>query len=118
MVADTVDIAAVGMTVATGPCEIRRRFCRLRFWARMIRPPTRRATRLPAKPAWAALALLVLSGPALGQAAPQPRGPAAIDAVKQRDQELDAIRAEQKKAAESARKLENEIDALGEDRRK
>jgi septal ring factor EnvC (AmiA/AmiB activator) len=42
----------------------------------------------------------------------------ALDALRQRDQELEAIRAEQKKAAESQTKLKEEIDAIGEDRRK
>ncbi len=47
-----------------------------------------------------------------------PRSPAAVDAIRQRDQELEAIRAEQKKAAEKETKLRAEIDTLGEDRRK
>ena len=38
--------------------------------------------------------------------------------LRQRDQELEAIRAEQKKAAETQAKLKEEIDAIGEDRRK
>lgn len=42
----------------------------------------------------------------------------ALDALRQRDQELEAIRAEQKKAAEAQAKLKEEIDAIGEDRRK
>ena len=42
----------------------------------------------------------------------------ALDALKQRDQELEAVRAEQKKAAETQAKLQEEIDAIGEDRRK
>jgi septal ring factor EnvC (AmiA/AmiB activator) len=42
----------------------------------------------------------------------------ALDALRQRDQELEAIRAEQKKAAETQARLKQEIDALGEDRRK
>ena len=42
----------------------------------------------------------------------------ALDALRQRDQELEAIRAEQKKAAETQAKLKDEIDAIGEDRRK
>jgi len=52
-----------------------------------------------------------------------PFGPASaqkptLDDVKQRDQELDALRAEQKKALESQKALRDEINALGEDRRK
>ena len=42
----------------------------------------------------------------------------ALDALRQRDQELEAIRTEQKKAAETQAKLKDEIDAIGEDRRK
>jgi len=42
----------------------------------------------------------------------------ALDALRQRDQELEAIRAEQKKAAETQAKLKQEIAAIGEDRRK
>lgn len=40
------------------------------------------------------------------------------DVLKQRDQELDALRTDQKKTLEGTRKLEDEIEALGEDRRK
>jgi septal ring factor EnvC (AmiA/AmiB activator) len=52
-----------------------------------------------------------------------PFGPASaqkptLDDVKQRDQELDAVRAEQKKALESQKALRDEINAIGEDRRK
>jgi len=51
-----------------------------------------------------------------------PFGPASaqkptLDDVKQRDQELDAVRAEQKKALESQKALRDEINAIGEDRR-
>ena len=41
-----------------------------------------------------------------------------LDALRKRDQEIEAIRAEQKKAAETAAKLKSEIDLIGEDRRK
>jgi len=41
-----------------------------------------------------------------------------LDALRQRDQELEAVRIEQKKAAETQAKLKEEIDAIGEDRRK
>lgn len=52
-----------------------------------------------------------------------PFGPASaqkptLDDVKQRDQELESVRAEQKKALESQRALRDEINAIGEDRRK
>jgi len=42
----------------------------------------------------------------------------ALDALRQRDHELEAIRTEQRKAAETQNKLKEEIDAIGEDRRK
>jgi septal ring factor EnvC (AmiA/AmiB activator) len=42
----------------------------------------------------------------------------ALDALRQRDQDLEAIRTEQKKAAEIQGKLKDEIEAIGEDRRK
>ena len=46
--------------------------------------------------------------------APKP----SLDDVRQHDQELDAIRAEQKKALESQKKLRDEIDAISADRAK
>jgi septal ring factor EnvC (AmiA/AmiB activator) len=42
----------------------------------------------------------------------------ALDALRQHDQEIEAIRLEQRKAAELQAKLKEEIDAIGEDRRK
>ena len=54
--------------------------------------------------------LLLLSVPAAAQS--------ALDTLRQRDQELEAIRSEQKKAAGTQAKLKDEIDAIGEDRRK
>lgn len=73
----------------------------------------------------AGLAALVLA-PALAiafphQAAAQSEPAHAIspaELIKQRDKELEAVRAEQKKAAETEKKLRSEIDRLGEDRRK
>jgi septal ring factor EnvC (AmiA/AmiB activator) len=50
--------------------------------------------------------------------APEMRGSVDADSLKSRDRELEAVRAEQRRAAETARKLEQEIDAIGEDRRK
>jgi len=41
-----------------------------------------------------------------------------VDALKQRDQELEAVRAEQKKAAEHEAELKREIEQIGADRRK
>jgi septal ring factor EnvC (AmiA/AmiB activator) len=43
---------------------------------------------------------------------------AAADALKQKEQELEAIRLQQQKALDSQRKLRREIEVLGEDRRK
>ncbi|HEX4555920.1 MAG TPA: peptidoglycan DD-metalloendopeptidase family protein [Xanthobacteraceae bacterium] len=67
----------------------------------------------------AACALALPFGPASAQkltldSAQKP----TLDDVKQRDQELDAVRAEQKKALESQKALRDEINAIGEDRRK
>jgi septal ring factor EnvC (AmiA/AmiB activator) len=44
--------------------------------------------------------------------------PAGLDTLKQRDQELATIRADQKRAVENEAKLRREIDAIGDDRRK
>jgi septal ring factor EnvC (AmiA/AmiB activator) len=69
----------------------------------------------------AALTLGLLLGEANFQALAQtaPKSPKLdLEAIKQRDQELDALRAEQKKSAETTRKLEDQIDVLGEGRRK
>ncbi len=49
---------------------------------------------------------------------PALRGSVDVDVLKQRDQELEAIQAERKKAAETEAKLRGEIEAIGEDRRK
>ncbi len=48
----------------------------------------------------------------------QAAGGTKPDALKQRDRELDAARAEQKKAADAQKKLRTEIEQLGADRRK
>jgi septal ring factor EnvC (AmiA/AmiB activator) len=58
-------------------------------------------------------------GLALAVALAVPAGAqSALDALRQRDQELEAVRSEQKKAAETQAKLKAEIDAIGADRRK
>jgi septal ring factor EnvC (AmiA/AmiB activator) len=44
--------------------------------------------------------------------------PAGPEALKQRGQELEALRAEQKKTSENEARLKREIDAIGDDRRK
>jgi septal ring factor EnvC (AmiA/AmiB activator) len=70
--------------------------------------PSARA-RLPVALSVAALVV----GAALAQTPP-----ATLDQVHQHDQELDTIRAEQKKALDSQKKLRDEIDALSADRAK
>ncbi len=61
----------------------------------------------------AALAL-ALSVPFAMPAQAQP----ALDALRQRDQELEAVRAEQRRAAQTEAKLKLEIQTIGDDRRK
>jgi septal ring factor EnvC (AmiA/AmiB activator) len=72
--------------------------------------PGRFADSFRARAATLALALLVAPLPLHAQS--------ALDALRQRDQELEAIRAEQKKTTETQAKLKEEIGAIGEDRRK
>ncbi|MDC7784300.1 peptidoglycan DD-metalloendopeptidase family protein [Rhodoplanes sp. TEM] len=79
---------------------------------------------LPSRPAHAALSLALALACAVAPAAPvaaqseRARGPATLDTIRQRDQELEAIKAEQKRAADTEKALRTEIDRLGEDRRK
>src|SRR5712691_7735657 len=68
----------------------------------------------PSRPLLAAALTAALAWP-VGAALAQK---ATLDDVRQRDQELDAVRAEQKRAAEAEKQLRAEVDALGEDRRK
>jgi septal ring factor EnvC (AmiA/AmiB activator) len=49
---------------------------------------------------------------------PAARAPVDMNSLKQRDQELESIQAERKKAAETQAQLRREIDAIGDDRRK
>jgi len=72
-------------------------------------PPATRVRRLLVS----GFGLALVIGAASAQA-PKP----TIDDVHQRDQELDAIRAEQKKAVEAQKQLRDEIAAIAEDRRK
>jgi septal ring factor EnvC (AmiA/AmiB activator) len=44
--------------------------------------------------------------------------PAGLEDLKRRDQELEALRAEQRKAVETEARLKREIEAIGDDRRK
>jgi septal ring factor EnvC (AmiA/AmiB activator) len=69
-------------------------------------------------PAWVTQAPAIQS-PAIQAPAPAPAAPpqADADALKQRDQELDATRAKERQSAESQAKLRREIDAIGDDRR-
>jgi septal ring factor EnvC (AmiA/AmiB activator) len=60
---------------------------------------------------------LTAGGVAAAQTAP-PSGASAVEAVQQRDKELENLRADQKKANEAARKLDDDAQAVGEDRRK
>src|SRR5580704_521883 len=61
---------------------------------------------------------LVLSLGATIAAHAQSERPLTLDALKLRDQELEALRAEQLKAADTEKKLRQEIDSIGDDRRK
>jgi septal ring factor EnvC (AmiA/AmiB activator) len=64
-------------------------------------------------------AIVGLASPALAQQQqPAAKPSSATEAVQQRDQELEALRAEQKKSIQARQKLESEIDTLAEDRRK
>jgi len=63
--------------------------------------------------------LALLAGAAAAQAqAPAPTQKPTLDDVRQHDRELESVRAEQKKAVDSQKKLQGEIDAISEDRRK
>jgi septal ring factor EnvC (AmiA/AmiB activator) len=86
---------------------------------------------LPLGADWAAVAQAPPGQPSAGAAqAPASQAPAAAltsapnaspqsdtDALKQHDQELDAIRAQERASAEGQAKLRREIEAIGEDRR-
>jgi murein hydrolase activator len=66
-----------------------------------------------------ALVAVLLVAPASAQTAPAPQsGPASPDAIKQREQELEAARAAQKASADAQAKLKAEISAIGQDRSK
>ena len=62
--------------------------------------------------------LAIALGFAVAVMSPPAKSQSALDALRQRDQELEAIRTEQKKAAETQARLKQEIDAIGEDSRK
>jgi septal ring factor EnvC (AmiA/AmiB activator) len=48
----------------------------------------------------------------------EPKGRPNLDAIHQRDQELEALRSEQRKTIENEAKLKREIESIGDDRRK
>jgi septal ring factor EnvC (AmiA/AmiB activator) len=50
--------------------------------------------------------------------APADTPPASLDALKARDQELEALRAEQRRTLENEARLKREIESIGDDRRK
>src|SRR5581483_6467798 len=56
--------------------------------------------------------------PAKPPPAPLDSAQSKADALKQRDQELEAVRTEQRQARENEAKLRQEIESIGEDRRK
>src|SRR5262245_60745620 len=56
--------------------------------------------------------------PLRGPAPAEANRPANLDALKQREQELETLRAEQRKTLEREAKLKREIEAIGDDRRK
>jgi murein hydrolase activator len=65
----------------------------------------------------AGLAALSLGIPAIAQTS-APSGAAAAEALKQRNRELELLRGAQKQSAETTERLQREINAIGEDRRK
>jgi septal ring factor EnvC (AmiA/AmiB activator) len=67
-----------------------------------------------------ALAVAVMLGCEASAQAPRgaAKSPAALETLKERDQELDAVRTEQRKAAESEQKLAIENDSLVEEHRR
>ncbi|HUI94802.1 MAG TPA: hypothetical protein VLX44_03540, partial [Xanthobacteraceae bacterium] len=84
-----------------------------------ISPSVRPRTRFAALPA---LAVMFLVGAAAAQTqapsgTPAPAQKPTLDDVRQRDRELESVRAEQKKAVDTQKKLQEEIDAIGADRR-
>ena len=64
------------------------------------------------------LGLLAASAEQRAPAQVRPTPPANADTLKERDNELEAIRAEQRRALENEAKLKREIESIGDDRRK
>jgi murein hydrolase activator len=65
-----------------------------------------------------AAAAMLAYGTAAAAQTPRARSPAALETLKQRDQELDSIRSEQRRAGEAERRLVGESDAISEERRR
>lgn len=65
-----------------------------------------------------ALWLPIAHSSAAEQTGAQTGAASTVDALKQRDQELEALRLQQQKVLETERKLRREVETLGEDRRK
>jgi len=77
-----------------------------------VNPPlTPPAPRLELRPS-------ALPGGKDASVSPSPKEGGSLDALKQRDQELAALRDQQRRAAENEAKLKREIEGLGTDRRK
>jgi septal ring factor EnvC (AmiA/AmiB activator) len=60
----------------------------------------------------------VLAPQVLAESGRSAAPPASLDALKQREQELETLRAEQKKTLENEARLKREIELIGDDRRK
>jgi murein hydrolase activator len=75
------------------------------------------ALALPFSANLAALAQTPNSQVPLGSTLPATGAPSADDAIRQHDQELDAVRTQQRQSADSQAKLRLQIEAISEDRR-
>src|SRR5271165_547237 len=84
--------------------------CRLGMILTLHRPPRRAVVA-------AGLAALGMGPPAIAQTS-APSGATPVDALKQRNRELELLRGAQKQSADATEKLQREVNALGEDRRK
>jgi septal ring factor EnvC (AmiA/AmiB activator) len=84
--------------------------CRLGMTLTLQCPPSRTVVA-------ASLAALSMSLPALAQTS-APSGATPAETLKQRSRELELLRGAQKQSAETTEKLQREINAIGEDRRK
>jgi septal ring factor EnvC (AmiA/AmiB activator) len=80
--------------------------------------PTAPTVTAPATPPGAPLELRPSTSPAATPANPPAKDSPGLDALKQRDQELATVRADQKRLQENEAKLRREIEAIGDDRRK